>query len=74
MVSRIIHSKFFVPTLSECYNYFQEMSMPFETVQKIEIVTRGQSECELWHLLHNGRLTSSKFGEILHCKPSTDPR
>ena len=74
MVARIVPSKFFVPTISEGYKYLEEISLSFETVQKIEIATRGQSECDLWHSLHNGRLTSSKFGEILHRRPSTDPR
>jgi len=74
MVARIVPSNFFVPTVSECYRYLQELSMSVETVQKIETATRNQSDCDLWHLLHNGRLTSSKFGEILHRRPSTDPR
>ena len=39
----------------------------------IEERTRGQANNKFWHLLHNGRLTSSRFGEILHRRKSTDP-
>ena len=40
---------------------------------KIEECTRAQAESKLWCALHNGRLTSSKFGEILRRRESTDP-
>ena len=42
------------------------MKLPLDVVQKIEAATRGQSASELWYALRNGRLTSSRFGEILH--------
>jgi len=74
MVARIIPSKFFVPTVSECNKYLRELSMSVETVQRIKTATRDQLDCDLWHSLCNGRPTSSKFGEILHRRPSTDPR
>ena len=48
------------------------MKITQDIVDTIEIATREQSECELWHALRNGRLTSSKFGEILRRRPSTD--
>ena len=35
---------------------------------------QGQTESALWCSLHNGRLTSSRFGEILHCRSTTNPR
>ena len=41
-------------------------------VTKIE-EARGQSK-EFWFALRNDRLTSSKFGEILHRQQSTNPR
>ena len=48
--------------------------MTQDLVDKIEIATQKQSESELWHAFGNGRLTSSKFSEILHHRPSTDSR
>ena len=39
----------------------------------VERATRAQSGCELWHQLHNGRVTSSHFGKLLNRKPSTEP-
>ena len=44
------------------------MKPPFNVVQKIKAAMRGQSTSELWYAMRNGRLTSSKFGEILHQK------
>ena len=32
--------------------------------EAVEKATRGQADCKLWHDMHNGRLTSSRFGEI----------
>ena len=43
-------------------------------VDLIEAATRGQATNKLWIALHNGRITSSKFGEILHRKSSTNPQ
>ena len=39
----------------------------------IEQATRGQSDCNLWRLLHNGRLSSSIFGEIIQRRDGTEP-
>ena len=47
------------------------MKLPLNVVQKIEAATRGQSTSEA---MRNGRLTSSKFGEILHQRPSSNSR
>lgn len=41
---------------------------------EVYIATRGQTESALWYALHNGRLTSSRFGEILHQRSTTNPR
>ena len=38
----------------------------------IESITKDQANSELWKLLHNGRLTSSIFGEIIHRRETTD--
>ena len=50
------------------------MKITQDIVDTIEIATREQSECELWHALRNGRLTSIKFWEILLPRPSTYSR
>ena len=49
------------------------MKLDYNKVARIEAATRDQSECELWFVLCNGRLTSSKFGEILYRRSSTNP-
>ena len=38
----------------------------------IESITRDQSACVLWSDLHNGRITSSNFGKVIHRRDSTD--
>lgn len=35
-----------------------------DMVQFIELATRGQSLCPVWHDLHRGRITSSLFGQV----------
>ena len=32
-----------------------------------------QSDCNLWRLIHNGRITSSTFSEIIQRRDDTDP-
>lgn len=36
-----------------------------DMVQFIELATRGQRLCPVWHDLHRGRITSSLFGQVL---------
>ena len=50
------------------------MKFPVDFVENIEAATCEQSECELWFALRNGRITSSRFGEILYRRSSTDPK
>ena len=38
------------------------------------MLTVTQRQCDLWHDLHNGRITSSKFGQIVHRRETTDTR
>ena len=38
----------------------------------IESITRDHSACVLWSNLHNGRVTSSSFGKVIHHCDSTD--
>ena len=61
--------------------YFKEVCCEYEKEQVIDDTlsafveqnTTGQSECQLWKMLHNGRLTSSVVGEIMHRRDSTNP-
>ena len=73
-LSSIVRDKFFTPTTADCYAYLGQMKLPVDVVENIEAATRQQSECELWFALRNGRITSSRFGEILHRRSSTDPK
>ena len=43
-------------------------------MKAIEAATHGQVEIDLWFALCNGRLTSSRFWEIMHRRQSTDLR
>jgi len=49
------------------------MQLSNSQVAALEAATRAQSDSELWIVLHNGRLTSSRFGEILKRRATTDP-
>ena len=69
-----MQSKFFIPTIIDCYEYFDHMKLPLDVMQEIEAATHGQSASELWYSMRNGRLTSSRFGEILYRRSSTNPR
>ena len=64
--STIPRDKFFTPTMSQCYHYLSHMKLSFDEVSRIEMATCGQSDNDLWCALRNGRVTSSRFGEILH--------
>ena len=43
-------------------------------VNNIEFATHGQMDNKLWLALRNSQITSSRFGEILHRRQSTNPR
>ena len=66
--------KFYVPNAAQCFDYMNSVKLSTNEVMEIEIATRGQAENKLWLAMHNGRITSSRFAEIMHRKPSTDPR
>ena len=51
----------------------EEFKISKDIVEQIEVKTRGQESSDLWHVLHNGRLTSHQFGKILHRRETTDP-
>ena len=64
----------FEPTTQQCYEYLDQMRLNIDTVEMIEGATKDQSDCELWHALRNGRLTSSRFGEIRNRRLTTDSK
>lgn len=59
--------------VQQCYEYMNSLKLLQTEVERIEFATRGQASNKLWSALHNGRITSSMFGEILHRRASTDP-
>ena len=48
-------------------------SIPTTVAVHIESITQEQSKSSLWHQLHNGRITSSVLGDIIHRRKSTAP-
>jgi len=73
-VTTVCVDKFHKPTSAECFDYMNSMSLSPDEVQCIEKATRGQADNNLWLALHNGRITSSRFAEIFHRRPSTNSR
>ena len=67
-----MHVQVVDPSLAECYHFINGMKISYSQVTALEAATRAQSESELWVMLHNGRLTSSRFGEILKRQATTD--
>ena len=72
--SSVSYEKFFTPTEEQCTEYAGNQTLSYDEVEAIEAATLGQAENNLWFALRNGRLTSSRFGEIMHRRQSTDPR
>ena len=56
---------------ARCAEYAARQTISGHLQTFIEHHTKGQSNCDLWKKLHIGRLTSSKFGEICHLRPTT---
>jgi hypothetical protein len=63
---RSISRKFF-------YEYEGEQVIDKQLQHFIEANTHTQASSDLWCKLHNWRITSSKFGEVVHRRASTDP-
>ena len=61
------------PSVVDCHHFINSMQLSNSQVAALEAATRAQSDSELWIVLHNGRLTSSRFGEILKRRATTDP-
>ena len=68
----------YVPTAAKCIEYMNIMKLSLSEVNDIEFATHDNNDTDtdnkLWLALHNGRITSSRFGEILYRKQSTNPR
>ena len=56
-----------------CCEYEKELVIDDTLSAFIEQSTTGQSECQLWKMLHNGRVTSSVVGKIMHRRDRTNP-
>ena len=67
-----LHSKCMNPSTVDCYHFLNNMKLSHSEVTAKEAATHAQSESELWMALRNGRLTSSRFGEILRRRVTTD--
>ena len=65
--------KNFILTETDFDNLLGEFNGSVGDVQVIEESIREQAHCQIWKDLHNGRLTSSRFGEILHRRSTTCP-
>ena len=74
--SSVSYEKFFTPTEEQCTEHAGNLTLSYDEVEAIEAAIHGQAENDLWFALCNGRLTrltSSRFGEIMHRRQSTDP-
>ena len=49
-----------------CHLYEEQQVLSEELSEQIEMLTVTQRQCSLWRDLHNGRITSSNFGQIVH--------
>ncbi|XP_067203566.1 uncharacterized protein [Linepithema humile] len=52
-------------------NHMEKLAENAEKRQEIELETRGQSDCELWHSLRREMLTASNFGTVCRMRPTT---
>lgn len=73
-LTEVNRSTFGKPSLGDCQDLVEKMIISEEVKRSVELQTRGQGKSALWRNLRNARLTSSRFGEIVHRRPSTDPR
>ena len=68
-------SQFFQPSRAQCREAMENAChLSHDVIKEVERMTRGQAANELWRLVHNGRLTSSRFGEILRRTEMTSSR
>ena len=50
----------------KCVTIFDSLSVTSSQAEKVEAMTRQQSNCPLWFQFRKGRLTASNFQEIIH--------
>ena len=55
-----------------CHLFESQQVISEELSKQIEQLTVMQSESSLWCDIHNGRITSSRFGQIVHRRETTD--
>ena len=44
-----------------------------EDIARVELSTREQSKCKLWHEVRSCRITASNFHAVVNRRPTTDP-
>jgi hypothetical protein len=54
-------------------SHFTKIVVDLETARQLETQTQLQAECQIWKELHVGRMTASRFGQVIKRKsiPST---
>lgn len=66
-----------LPSVSEIKDtvtaFKETLKMLTAKLNEIENATRNQRYSELWHSVRCYRITASRFGNILHRKPTTPP-
>ena len=66
-----------LPSISELKDtvaaFKDNLKMPTAKLYEIENATRNQRYSEMWHSIRRYRITASRFGDILHRKPTTPP-
>lgn len=73
-IEELIFSEDFLTlaTDAEQVNFIKlKVATDAETARKISLVTAGQRNNPMWHLIRKGRLTASNFGSVLTAKRTT---
>ena len=52
--------------LQQCENFFDFYAFSFTQATNVEEMTRSQSNCRIWFQQRAGRITASRFRQILH--------
>ena len=73
---QLVNSSGFIsaPTEDQVQQFIDSMVLPQAVVIDIEETTRSQADSDLWLALHNGRITSSRFGEVQRRQDTTSPK
>lgn len=54
--------------------FFESLHLNTDARQSLGVVTREQSNCQLWHVERRNRLTASNFGCICKLRPTTSTK